>query len=625
MNLLTDRPTQTEIRPLLNSPGAPPWLWSFDDPAWEELVERPEWARAREYAREESLKGADVPLPELTDELYRRFHITGERVVFERPYFERRRLLGESAFALLACAEADLPELTRCFLTRLRAVFFEESWALAAHVADPSGRDPMVIDLFGAETAHAMAEMVAVFGRIIPEELQQEIRTRLRTTIFENYRDHAESLPWTSMTNNWNSVCHQGVLSAALILEDDLDLVASMLALSARYLPLFLEGFGADGGCNEGPSYWSYGFGFFAALNEVLEWRTSGRLSLFEGSALVPSIARYGPTISLSGGHVVNFSDGSDRPLAPWLLQYLGVRLGETSCLRLAAANAALLRARASTWSEPPPSQKDFTSWVRTLRHCPEPESGAVAVPLEDSYLPDLAVWVVRGRDASGHLWEVAAKAGHNEEHHNHNDVGNFVLNVDSVPLITEIGAPVYVKAFFKRELRYRFLAARSLGHSVPLVNGQEQVVGEEYLGRMLRADLQTDPASFQVDFAAAYPEGSGCSRLVRTITLAKTDGELVVEDEFGLAPALAVESAFITHAEDIAILGPELARIREGGVTLELRAESPAVWDRVERHPYQDHSDHPRFVHRLVLGTEALSGEIRLKVRLRVGKTAGS
>lgn len=58
-------------------------------------------------------------------------------------------------------------------------------------------------------------------------------------------------------------------------------------------------------------------------------------------------------------------------------------------------------------------------------------------------------------------------RPGHNADHHNHNDCGSFLLNLDGAPALLEIGAPEYVHDFFN-DKRYTFLAARPLGHSVP-------------------------------------------------------------------------------------------------------------------------------------------------------------
>src|SRR5690606_32863325 len=109
---------------------------------------------------------------------------------------------------------------------------------------------------------------------------------------------------------NWNAVCHQGVLGAALAIEDDHALVARLLARAAKCLPVFIYGFGDDGSTSEGPGYWSYGFGWFTELNAQLEHRTAGHLSFFVGDVNNARSSRFETLMSFSDGHYVNFSDG---------------------------------------------------------------------------------------------------------------------------------------------------------------------------------------------------------------------------------------------------------------------------------------------------------------------------
>lgn len=177
---------------------------------------------------------------------------------------------------------------------------------------------------------------------MLPAGFAERVRARLRTQIFRNYADREPAFHWATLPMNWNAVCHQGVLGAAFVIEDDHVLVARMLARAVRGLPVFLSGFGADRSTCEGPGYWSYGFGCFTKLNAQLEHRTAGRLSLFEGDAKVVSIARFAALLTFSGGHFVNFPDGHRTGrLNPGLLTHLGARLGDSF---LAANDAARYR-----------------------------------------------------------------------------------------------------------------------------------------------------------------------------------------------------------------------------------------------------------------------------------------
>jgi hypothetical protein len=132
---------------------------------------------------------------------------------------------------------------------------------------------------------------------------------------------------------------------------------------------------------------------------------------------------------------------------------------------------------------------------------------------------------------------------------HNHNDCGSFLLNINGEPALIEIGAPEYVRDFFRIETRYEFLAARSLGHSVPLVNSCEQPVGEQFAAKVLECKLGTDRVLFVLDLTKAYPAEAHCRKLVRTFIFEKSAGRLTVSDDYELDDKGIVESMLICHA----------------------------------------------------------------------------
>jgi hypothetical protein len=616
INILRCPPAKEEILAMLESADFRPHLTPMGDPEWDFVGKNRRMQTVLEALRERARAEADVSLPELTDAMYREYRINGTRHGFERPYFERRRRAGRAAFALVASPLEERDFWAGSLIRKLEEICSEESWAVPAHVASETGRDPLCIDLFASETAFNMAEYLVVFPEVIPAALQERIRKRLRTEFFENYVDRADSFHWTTGTSNWNAVCHQGVVGAAMAAETDRALVAEVIHTALPRLARFLGGFTADGGCTEGPGYWSYGFGWFCSLNEQMERQTGGRYSLFEGDALIPKIASYAPATSLTQGQSVNFADSGSAPVSPWLLQYLGQRLGNGDCLRQAAENFDWITRPGGRGFSLDDLRCNFFYFRNAFRYTPEPATPSSTEPKSDHVLPQLGVWVVRGRDRAGHLWELAAKAGYNEEHHNHNDVGSFILHIDGVPLITEIGAPLYVKDFFQRALRYRFLAARSLGHSLPVIGGWEQECGEEYRGNLLRGDIGKETVVFEAELAGAYPAAAGCRRLLRRLTLAKEKGEMLWEDEIECEDPRAVDSALITHASEVEWISGTLARIRRDAVVLDLEAGVDCYWDRMERHDYLDHKGQKQTIHRLVLKPSTSGRTVRLQVR---------
>jgi hypothetical protein len=590
-------------RPLLPPLGSAEWRLAARKPFAQKLV-----APLRALAEPEW----DEPLPILTDALYAEFALTGVRINFERVYFERRRRLARAAICLLMAEDGDpwKPRFASSFQEKFQDVFEEVSWALPASVHwdtdDRSGKDPLEIDLFCAETANLMAEGLDVFGAVLPQDLQACVRERLQRAVFENFL--SRSFSWQNKTSNWNAVCHQGILGAALSQVNDADQLAAILLRAREKLPRFLEGYGPDGGCSEGPAYWDYGFGWFAVLNAQLEKRTEGELSLFEGNPLVRSIARYGPLVSLSKGMMVNFADGfPSGGLDPALLTYLGERLDEPSCTAAAAENFRRLDRDGVAISS---VRTDFFHLSRWMLVCPEePPRGMFSAP--DCYFPDLGVLVARGTDAQGRLWEFAAKGGHNAEHHNHNDCGSFLLNVDGRRRLVEIGAPEYERDFFLPAKRYEFLAARSLGHSVPLVNGCEQRSGAEFAARILRAEYGGERVEFAVELSGCYPVEAKCQRLQRTFVWEKSAGRLTVTDEYELDEPGAMESILIClerpvlRGDDVSVAG---VRVQPAENTRFVGCEVCT---------YRDHAGKDAQVYRLRFRPERESASGRLELVL--------
>ena len=97
--------------------------------------------------------------------------------------------------------------------------------------------------------------------------------------------------------------------------------------------------------------------------------------------------------------------------------------------------------------------------------------------------------------------------------------------------LLTDLGAGEYTRDYFS-DGRYGILCNRSLGHSVPLINGQEQCAGKEYA-----ADAfcwEEKDKTLTISFGGAYPDGC-IHKIQRSIRAWDEDVQLhlCVEDSF--------------------------------------------------------------------------------------------
>jgi hypothetical protein len=447
--------------------------------------------------------------------------------------------------------------------------------------------------------------------------LAAAIKGRVRRDFSENYVNRHEDFFWTKASNNWNAVCHQGILGAALALEDDTALLARLLILARKYLPLFLRGFGSDGACSEGPGYWQYGFGWFCVLNEQLETRTEGQLSLIEGDPHVREIALYGPRVTLTNFHFVNFSDSPRTgALSPSLLTYLGRRLRDKNLLAHARKSYERLD---QTGLNLQGQRTDLLYFVRLLLNIPEDTKANGALEPEDIFFKDLAVVVSSGRDAKNHLWEFAAKGGNNAEQHNHNDCGSYILNLDGYPVVIEIGAPEYTKDFF-RENRYQYLAARTLGHSLPIVNGREQAAGPQYAAKVVSCELTPSRVEFSLDLAECYPSDAQCSELIRSFSFDKLKGCLRVKEFFELACHQSFETSVLTE-ERVEMSGAcAVIHAKAGDVVVRPFEETLIIG--IETHEYRDHGGTPRKIFRIILRPAKLTEQRFVGYELELNST---
>ena len=139
----------------------------------------------------------------------------------------------------------------------------------------------------------------------------------------------------------------------------------------------------------------------------------------------------------------------------------------------------------------------------------------------EAAVLPD-----IQNAFARVDKWYYAAKGGHNNENHNHNDVGSFMVYYDCNPILIDPGCGDYTKKTFSPQ-RYEIWTMRSEWHNTPVINGKQQLAGREYC-----ADgFSYENKKCSVSFAKAYENGSNLNKLTREILISENGIE--IEDLF--------------------------------------------------------------------------------------------
>jgi hypothetical protein len=530
---------------------------------------------------------ADDAMPELTFTAYRDFFDTGNRLRYERRYFRRRARLAALAAQALLDPGTGLGPLA----DTLWSVCDEYTWALPAHERHGT-RPEQCVDLFAAETAHTLAETVAALRDRLDQRVVDRVRAEVERRVFAPYTDE-RPLAWEGFGNNWAAVCGGAVGMAALALLGDCpadhDRLAAMLDRSRRAVDGYLAGFGDDGGCAEGVDYWVYGFGYFVYFAEALRAYTGEDLM---AAPKVREIAHFPHRVALGGGAYVPFSDASERP---WLPAGLLTRLAERFGTPAPLAVPSFHDDHCHRWGH----LSRTLAWYR-----PAASSPAVAA---SSYLPDLG-WVVhRGRFA------FAAKGGHNDEPHNHNDLGHFVLHTRGESVLDDLGAGEYTAEYF-RSGRYDTLQPSALGHSVPVVDGQVQLPGRERAAKVLRYRDDGDTVCFDLDLTSAY-EVAGLRSLIRRFRW-RPEGQLELTDEIDTERALPIEEIFISRRRPVL----SAASVDWAGVVTLARSCPQASVDELSA---TDHHGRPDRVYRLRCPVLAPAGRSAHRFVFRLSSAA--
>lgn len=535
----------------------------------DKLREAPEYSGFFDSLNKKCAELEKSALPCMPYSLFRRFDTPddGDRKNYENLYFNGycARASAEAAKLLFeeACDKRD--PLCDPLCDALWACCDLYSWALPAHMwhrslcADTpemtdaefrplsSPRDvTREVDLFSSMMAADLAEILYLLRDRLPDIVVKRVRENIIRRVLEPMTEFNRVFFWEVCTNNWASVCAGSVGCAAIYTVKDSELLAPLLTRMCGAMDRYLDGFGADCICDEGVTYWIYGFRHFIAFADLLYVRTAGKINLFD-SERVRRIAEFPQKAMLNGSVPASFAD------CP-----MNVRFPEYMFSRLSREYPSLPMPSADLFV-PVGFDRVFSYMTRALTwRC----GSTTGFPTGAETAPNAQWLIIRGRDSA-----FACKGGHNAESHNHNDVGSFILQLGQRQFCADLGPGEYTAQYFGAG-RYQTVNAGSQGHSVPIIDGVYQSVGARF--RAKDASFTDNSASFDISSAYALP----CLTELRRGLVYSPDGEalLSLSDRFGFFDGLHEVTERI-----VTVIKPEIrdgaAVISDGKYTLTLRA----------------------------------------------------
>lgn len=477
--------------------------YDFSAPLFPRGSDREFWgAKSKKSHIENAEKYLNYSWPLIKASDYIAFRTEGDRMRQETPSFARRGaltnlLLGE----LCEYKGRFIPDI----VDGLFLICEETFWGISAHYPISGETDKLpdakecYIDLFAGETAAALSlcyyllydELYDYCPEILPR-IEYEMKRR----ILDPYLAHTDFwwMGYNRAVNNWNPWIISNVLTAFLLMEQSSARKYKALRKMMYEINNIYTAYPEDGGCDEGPNYWTVSGGtLFEFIYQL--YAASGEKLNFLTDEKIQKIMQYEYFTYIADGRYVNFADGN--PIVPANTAALLYQYGKTVN---DAKMCELAKRLYKDYHADSLDAKKRSSYVKRELHMlifADELSESDCMTASDSYIyPHMQAAYMR-QDK----WFCAVKGGHNGERHNHNDVGSFLLYDGAVPVLLDPGCGTYTANTFN-EHRYEIWTMQSAWHNLPDINGISQHDGSDFCADFF--DMQNGVIS--VSFQNAYP-----------------------------------------------------------------------------------------------------------------------
>ena len=419
----------------------------------------------------------------------------------------------------------------------------EFTWVCSYHVGQYKTAPDLVanpgeelIDHVAAEYCGLLSMVYYILGprldsisRNIRKRMKLELQRRITIPYLEN------TYWWMSAISNWNPWCHSNCLMTYLLVEDDEERRTLGIKKILKYMDIYINAYSPDGGCDEGPNYWTVGPACFFDALDLLYMASGGKLNLFD-EHIVKEMGRfpYRTYISLhqpGSGYYVNFADA---PTYLFTAEDVIFRFGKRTSEENSLGFGAFIMQ-----SGFPDSINQSTGWLfRKLHTIFDYDDIKKTKPLE---FPESEIWldklqVMTAREKGGGAgFFLAAKGGHNAENHNHNDVGQYIVYLDGTPVIVDMGTEEYKDKTFSSR-RYEVPNMQSAYHNLPTVNGFMQKNGRQYAAKNAYYKNADGVVELTLDIADAYPAEAGIAAWRRTYRMNRSEGFIEIVEDYELA-----------------------------------------------------------------------------------------
>ena len=470
------------------------------------------------------------PIIRATD--YIAFRNDGDRVKQQTPHNAKRiALIALVIGEVLEYKGRFIPDIVDGLLNTCEETF----WGISAHYQHsvhpklPFGEH--YIDLDAAETG----ALIAITLYLLRDELNnywpnivEHMEYELDNRIIKPYLKYNDFCWMTGpRQNNWNPWIISNIATVLFLYQERNEDFFKVIEKMLNQIQIIYDTYFADGGCDEGASYWFHSGVTIIDFCHSFYSATNGKIN-FLSNQKIKNIGTYICKAYIGKGMCVNFADGSNKLFGSPDIYACGKYIGSQEMMSL---SKEIYEINSVNLDYP-----HIKEPLRNVLFSNEIKEQPDISMFEESILPDIENAFFRSDK-----WYCAAKGGNNYEGHNHNDVGSFIVYYDNEPLLVDPGVGVYTKKTFSPE-RYTIWTMRSDWHNLPVINGKVQCNGPEF---------KTDSFSLEnkvcnISFANAYTNDANVSSVKRKLILSDNGLEIIDDFIFSL-PQNTVSEHFIT------------------------------------------------------------------------------
>ncbi len=462
-------------------------------------------------------------------------------------------------------------------------------WGWSAHLTAqkaPHGlpdADEPVIDLGVGEITNILSWTWFLFKDefdkihpLISKRLKDEIMKKAVIPYYERNDFWWQGLDGSRDVNNWNPWTNHNMLTAILILEDNQAKKIQGVEKVVRSLDQFINVYPADGGCDEGPSYWGRAGASLYQCLDLLKRATNGKFDVYD-QTIVKNMGNYIYKAYINYPYFVNFADADATTGGrPQIIYSYGKDIGDPVMQKFGA-----FLAKKQDWGKEIPDGK-VDEQIMQLMHLKEIENAeAENALISDFWLPETQVAGARDKAGSYEGFFFAAKGGHNAESHNHNDLGTCVLYFNGKPCLVDIGRETYTMKTFSSQ-RYEIWTMQSQYHQLPKINGVDQKEGREFVATNSTFTADAKKATFSTDIFKAYTDEAQVNKWVRSYTLERGK-RFLIQDNYNLKEVVTPSTLNFVTSCKVIDKGAGVLALEGEGFTLNMNYNTKNVTPKIE------------------------------------------